>query len=222
MRKIILSIITGLTILLAFSCKETMPKKEQTKIKVSSPKEKVFLQEIYGEDYPNARINFSRPINLYGSSEELFFIETETSSESLINYTGRTQIITDKEGNVLLSLLGNEYFFKKIIENENPLLIITEITSKGNGRHHFYGMENNKLKNFLNTDGWGIQTIGRKSMQETFIPAQLNLSFEDINEDTFLDAVFSGELLHKPTNKKENISLEFIFDTKLKMFNLKK
>ena len=211
-----------LIILSFLSCIETASKNEQNKFKKPIFAETELLKEVYGDDHTNAKVNFSKTITIYGSLDKLNFIETETSTESSINYTGKAYIITNKDNEILLKLLGNEYMFEKIFPYESPFLIITEITFKGNGIHHFYGVENNKIKDFLNTNNWEIQTIGRKNMQEVYIPSQLNLTFEDVNKDSIPDAVFSGEVLNVITNKKNDISLVFIYDSKLKLFELKK
>ncbi|CAL2104580.1 exported protein of unknown function [Tenacibaculum sp. 190130A14a] len=203
-----------------FGCAGPATTKEQKGLEETKKEEIKLLQKVYGDDYVNARINFSIPISIYGTSEKVNFIETRTSTESNINYTGKTYVVTNKNNDVLIKLLGNTYSFEKIFENENPFLVITEVTFKGNGIHHFYGMEDNLIKDFLNTDNWSIQTIGRGNLEETFVPKELQLTFKDINNDSFTDAVFSGESLNEITKKKSKIELNFIYDKDKKTFNL--
>ncbi len=227
MKKIALGFLLCLIIVGCKKHEEKMPvieKKEDILIDRGIVQDSLaLLKKLHVDDFEtleDLKIKSSLEMNLYGSDEPIVFIETNFTSNSLIDYAGKKYFALDKSDKVILEVLGNEYSLETIFSNQKPFLVVTEITVKNNGIHHFYGLEKGNLKDYLDTKGWSIQTIGRKDAHHDYEPNVLPLTFEDTDEDGMIEAVFTGHTINTFSKKMASIQLIFEYDSIAKEFKL--
>ncbi len=189
-------------------------------------------------------INYFKKTKLYGSDKDFFILEYDFKSGSMASFPWKDQIIFDSRGKLINISSAIHLDIVKIFPNENPFLIGTYSTAKGNGRHQVYRIQNDTLENlyegFL---GNRPQTFDRYEDNTINEPYELECKIYDINKDGFNDIVFSGKLVflqaysdkagwydnelkngktisYSVDNpwKKMPITFEFLYNTKTKQF----
>jgi hypothetical protein len=133
---------------------------------------------------------------LKGSDKEFYFIDYEYPCEVGVLYPWRHLIVLDSDGNFLCEFPCIRWELKAIQTQDLPHLIVVSSTFSGNGSHGLYAAENDTLKNFLGgLSSYFPRTYDNDNDGCVNEPAELKLTFQDINEDQFNDAVFLGSLV---------------------------
>ena len=179
--------------------------------------EKAFLTSLYKKIgvEPKAEKGFYKlieikDIKLHGSDRPVTLVYVDEIDGSMAGWPWKNLFIIDNKGKILANYETESYEPIIVFENEAPLLMITEETSKGNGMHHFFGIEKDTVKEYLNTQRWNFQTISYN-----YIPKVLPFTLKDINNDKQKDIIFTGK------NKNKPVYLSFVWDAKKGDFELK-
>jgi hypothetical protein len=168
------------------------------------------------------KINFYKKIHLYGSSKEYIFIEYDYGNGVGSAFPYKYQILIDNQGYLIKKLSGLKFRFIKVFPNENPLLILTLSTSKGNGWHEIYQIIDDSLVNIY--DGYEkhfIRTYDAHQDGFLFQPSELDINIKDYNKDGMNDICFEGVQLNTQNQKKDSVRFIFLYQEKNKRFGMK-
>jgi len=84
----------------------------------------------------------------------------------------------------------------QIFPDHNPFLLFVEATAKGNGGHHIYQIKGDTVENvYEGYYNYEVKTYYSHQDHDVFKPNELQLSFEDLNNDGYNDIIFYGEQL---------------------------
>ena len=179
--------------------------------------EKAFLTSLFkkiGKEPKNEEGSYKlikiEDIKLDGFDTPVTLVYVDEIGGAMAGWPFKELFIINKDGKILGNYLTKKYQPVPVFENKSPLLMITEETSKGNGIHHFIGIEKGTIKEHLNTHGWNLQTI-----YGGYTPKELLFTLKDINNDDQKDIIFTGK------NKDKPVYLSFIWDAKKRDFEPK-
>ena len=145
--------------------------------------------------FPTA-ITCYKKVKLFGTKEELIFLEYDYKDGSSAEYPWKYQLLFDFKGNCIKIFSALRFQFLKIFPKENPFLVTLISTSRGNGGHQIFKMSADTLENVY--DGYldyETQTYDREENNIVFEPFELNLQVKDENKDGINDIVFTGKLV---------------------------
>ncbi len=189
------------------------------------------------------KVNSFQKVNFYGSDKDYYLIEYDYKEGCLANYPWKYQLIISPNGDLLHIVNAERFELIHLFENENPFLLTTNVTAKGNGDHNLYQISSDTILNVLNSN---VRTIDRHQDEFIYEPAELEIQLVDLNNDGFKDIKFSGlkvaikaftkdgffydrDIINGDTIEystdnpfnKTSLEYNFIFDKKLKQFYLK-
>lgn len=215
------------------ACKKNEPKPQSESVKDSSAQtttktlldsfkqnkdEKAFLKSLYkklgqqpkddkGTPY---RLIKTEDIKLDGSDKPYTLAYVDEIDGAMAGWPYKNLFILDDKGQIKGNFLTQKYEPIVVFENQSPLLMITEETSKASGIHHFIGISKDGIKEYLNTKDWTIQTIDGNNYSPKILPFEL----KDVNNDKQKDIIFSGQKNNKP------FTMSFVWNPKKEDFEL--
>ena len=166
----------------------------------------------FGEE-PKEKITTFRKVNIYGSDDELFFVEYDYGAGCMATYPWKYQLLLTANGKLLKTFSGQRYDFIQIFPNQNPFLLIVNVTSKGNGGHEIYKISADTLENvyegYYNCE---VQTYDAHEDFAIYEPFELNLIIKDYNNDSFNDIAFVGKMVYI---QGQTASGDYIIDSEI-------
>lgn len=174
--------------------------------------EKAFLTSLYKKLDQNPtddkgspyRLIKTEEIRLHGSDKLYTLVYVDEIGGSMAGWPYKKLFILDERGDIKANFLTQQYEPVAVFENQSPLLMVTEETSKSNGIHHFVGIDKDSVKEYLNTQEWTVQTIDGNNYTPKILPFEL----KDINNDEQKDIIFTGK------KNGNSFSLSFVWDAK--------
>jgi hypothetical protein len=141
----------------------------------------------------------------------LFFRHPEHGTASLPN---QVLCVFDKLGKLLL-YQDHCGVFKPlmVLKGQDPFLLTSDETGKGNGTHRLYMYKKSRFMNVLNTGDWDIHTIDMHEDENKYEPSYMNIKLVDINKDGYNDIRFSTTLVLYcgKAVKKTKLVYDFLF-----------
>lgn len=151
----------------------------------------------------NQKITAYTKVKINGAANDYIFIEYDYGTGSGAAFPWKYQLVLTTGGKPVKALSGLRYEFVQVFKNENPYLLILDVTYKGNGGHRLYKIVGDTLHNvYEGYYNYEVQTYDDHADQWVFMPRELKLTFNDVNNDGFNDLIFSGQklMLGKYTN----------------------
>lgn len=212
------------------ACKKNEPKQESVKDSTvqttqtlldsfkQNKNEEAFLASLYKKLRQEPKNDKGTPyhliktedVKLYGSDKPYTLAYVDKIDGAMSGWPYKELFVLDDKGQIKGNYLTQKYEPVVVFENQSPLLMITEETSKANGIHHFIGINKDSIKEYLNTKEWTIQTIDGNNYSPKILPFEL----KDINNDKQKDIIFSGQKNNKP------FTMSFVWDPKKEDFEL--
>jgi hypothetical protein len=144
----------------------------------------------------NEKITTFKKVKIYGSDNDLFFIEYDYRDGSGAAFPWKYQILITKDGKLVKTLSGQRFEFVEIFKNENPFLLIVTGTSKGNGGHELYKFSADTLENvYEGYFDYAIRTYDAHQDNRIYEPNELTLKVKDFNNDGYIDISFYGTIV---------------------------
>ncbi|NNV54247.1 hypothetical protein [Limnovirga soli] len=144
----------------------------------------------------NEKITTFKKVKIYGSDNDLFFIEYDYRDGSGAAFPWKYQILITKDGKLVKTLSGQRFEFVEIFKNENPFLLIVTGTSKGNGGHELYKFSADTLENvYEGYFDYAIRTYDAHQDNRIYEPNELTLKVKDFNNDGYNDISFYGTIV---------------------------
>lgn len=147
-----------------------------------------------------------RKIKLFGSREDLILIEYDWKTGAMASYPWKYQIILTTKGTLVKIETADRFELVSVFENKSPLLFTLHSTAKGNGGHHLYKVSRDTLENiYEGYYDYEVQTYDAHADKFVFQPAELALSFQDVNNDHYTDMIFTGKKIMLGKYSKDSI-----------------
>lgn len=138
-----------------------------------------------------------KKIKLFGSNREFYFLEYNWGIEGcMASFPWKKQLLLTTEGKLVKILSGQRFDFVTIFPNQNPFLLLVSASARGNGGHEIYRISSDTIQNVY--DGYfeyEVQTYDSEQNLSVFEPNELNIAFNDENEDGYNDIIFTGQKL---------------------------
>lgn len=142
-------------------------------------------------------INEYKKVKIKGSKESLIFLEYQYPEGAMTGFPWKYQILMSEKGKLIRVFSGLRYEFSQIMKNENPFLMILQVTAKGNGGHKLYIMKNGILENiYEGYYDYELSTYDRHQDLAVYNPYELKIIVEDKNKDGYNDLMFEGNLVY--------------------------
>lgn len=142
------------------------------------------------------KITAFKKIRLYGSDKDFYLVEYNWAAGSMSQYPWQYQVVFSADGTFVKAIDGERFELVTIFPKQNPFLLTTKVTSRGNGGHRIYKISADSLENvYEGYYDYDVRTICSGHDTYAFSPEELHLSFKDENKDGFNDMVFSGQKL---------------------------
>ncbi len=158
----------------------------------------------------NEKITTYKKVKLYGSDKDYFFVESDYGEGCNAAYPWKYQLLLTTDGKLIKKFSGQRFDFVSIFPNNNPLLLIVNVTARGNGGHEFYKIIADSIENiyegYYNFD---IQTFDSSQDHSVFEPNELNINFLDDNRDGYNDIVFTGNELVLEAKSEYGVLVDF-------------
>lgn len=159
----------------------------------------------------NGKITAFEKFKLNGSEANFYLLEYSCIKEGcMADYPWKYQFVFTERGELLKSFSAIRFSLLNVFSGENPYLLLTLSTAKGNGGHELYKITFDSLENVY--EGYydcNVSTYDAYEDISVFSPYELNLKLEDINKDGYNDLVFSGQIVFL---MKKNENSDFWYD----------
>lgn len=142
------------------------------------------------------KITAFKRIKLYGADKDFYLVEYNWAAGSMAGYPWQYQVVFTAEGRPLKVIAGERFELVTIFPKQNPFLLATIVTSRGNGGHRIYKVAADSLENiYEGYYNYDVRTVCTGHDTYAFAPEELNVSFKDHNKDGYNDIIFSGQKL---------------------------
>ncbi|MCD7936778.1 MAG: hypothetical protein LUG98_07965 [Tannerellaceae bacterium] len=164
-------------------------------------------------------------ILLYGSDTNFLIIEYSYPDGPMSDYPWKIQFLITTDHKPVNYFQANRYELIEVFPDQHPLLLILNVTGKGNGWHEIYRMKNNNCINICEPDEF-IKTYDAHTDYDIFDPPELQLTIEDCNGNGFNDLIFKGtRQYYDPPERIETIKMEpvkyiFLYNPEKEVFEL--
>ncbi len=131
-------------------------------------------------------------VKVFGSNETYYLIEYDYKIGSGAGYPWKYQLVLDETGKLIQLFSAQRCELVEVFPNENPFLLILNVTYKGNGYHELYVVQADTLENVLESD---INTYDIHEDMQIYRPGELTLTINDWNKDGVNDLSFKGNII---------------------------
>ena len=138
------------------------------------------------------KITAFKKVKINGSNHEYYFIEYDWKTGPNSGYPWKNQLLLTQEGKLVKILSAERYEFVSIFPKQNPFLLTTLFTARGNGGHEIYKVTSDSLENIY---GGNVRTYDAHEDNKIYEPYELQLKIKDYNNDGFNDIAFTGKLV---------------------------
>lgn len=157
-----------------------------------------------------SKITFYEKVELYGSKRAFIFVEYDYGNGAGSAFPWKHQVLFDLQGNLIKKFQGLNFQFVEIFPHQNPFLVLTLVTSKGNGGHAIYQMKSDFLENvYEGYSNYAYKTYDAHQDEAIYEPAELQIKVQDYNGDGINDISFSGTETQLKNGTESPV--EFIF-----------
>ncbi|UKB82137.1 hypothetical protein LF887_14095 [Chryseobacterium sp. MEBOG06] len=142
------------------------------------------------------KITAFKKVKINGSDENYYFIEYNWKVGSTGECPWKYQLIVAEDGRLVKRLAAQRYEFLSILPNENPFLLTTIVTGKGNGGHELYRVTADSLENvYEGYYDYKLRTYDAHEDSKVYEPNELKLLIKDFNKDGLNDIAFTGKIV---------------------------
>lgn len=161
----------------------------------------------------NQAITIYKKIKIFGTVPEYILLEYDYQDGSMASFPWKYQFIFTKKGHLVKILSALKLDFVEIFPKENPFLMTTVSTAKGNGGYEFYRFSSDTLENiFPGFKDYFPRLYDAHQDDHLNKPYGLILKIKDINKDGFNDITFKGKIIHGISEgKNEAIPVKYVF-----------
>lgn len=145
----------------------------------------------------NCYIKGIKPLNIYGSSEVFYLVEVIYPEGSMATYPWKYQVLLSETRKIKKIISAVSYHLLEVFPGELPLLLVLNVTAKGNGWHELYQFKNGELKKVFDAlNNASLRTYDRHEDIAVYSPHELALEVKDINKDGYNDLTFMGNIIY--------------------------
>ncbi len=142
------------------------------------------------------QITAYKKIKLFGSEKDYFVIEYDWKEGPMAEFPWKYQVLLTADGKPFKVFSGQRFELLEVFKDENPFLLITIVSSRGNGGHELYKIKNDTLENiYEGYFDYELKTYDDNQDDRVYEPNELILTLKDDNQDGFNDILFNGNIV---------------------------
>ncbi|MBK8561778.1 MAG: hypothetical protein IPN76_00100 [Saprospiraceae bacterium] len=143
------------------------------------------------------QITAYKKTRIFGSERDYFIIEYDWKEGPMAGFPWKYQVLLTADGKPLKVFSGQRFELLEVFKGENPFLLITIVSSRGNGGHELYGIKNDSFENiYEGYFDYELKTYDDHQDNMIYEPNELIITLKDDNQDGHNDILFNGNVLY--------------------------